>query len=106
MSSKRWPSGQPLTIAVTDMATGKAEARECPDGKSSGADCVGPTLRRLGSARRGRVGRCQGLFRSALAGEESPEALEGLSWAAWWLDDATPCGSSTARCRPERTRPG
>src|SRR5918999_1687635 len=63
MSSKRWPSGQPLTIAVTDMATGKAEARECPDGKSSGADCVGPTLRRLGSARRGRVGRCQGLFR-------------------------------------------
>jgi LuxR family maltose regulon positive regulatory protein len=28
------------------------------------------------------------LFRSALAREESPEALEGLSWAAWWLDDA------------------
>ena len=27
-------------------------------------------------------------FESALAAEESPEAQEGLSWAAWWLDDA------------------
>ena len=27
-------------------------------------------------------------FSEALAGEETPEALEGLSWAAWWLDDA------------------
>src|SRR5918996_2307988 len=27
-------------------------------------------------------------FEGALADEESPEALEGLSWAAWWLDDA------------------
>lgn len=27
-------------------------------------------------------------FSDALAQEESPEALEGLSWAAWWLDDA------------------
>ena len=27
------------------------------------------------------------LFRRAVAVDESPEALEGLSWAAWWLDD-------------------
>jgi LuxR family maltose regulon positive regulatory protein len=27
-------------------------------------------------------------FENALANEEIPEALEGLSWAAWWLDDA------------------
>lgn len=27
-------------------------------------------------------------FTDALAGEETPEGLEGLSWAAWWLDDA------------------
>jgi LuxR family transcriptional regulator, maltose regulon positive regulatory protein len=27
-------------------------------------------------------------FEDALAREETPEALEGLSWAAWWLDDA------------------
>ncbi len=26
-------------------------------------------------------------FGQALAAEESPEAYEGLSWAAWWLDD-------------------
>lgn len=28
-------------------------------------------------------------FEAALADEESPEALEGLSWAVWWLNDAT-----------------
>jgi LuxR family transcriptional regulator, maltose regulon positive regulatory protein len=27
-------------------------------------------------------------FQAALAREELPEALEGLGWAAWWLDDA------------------
>ena len=27
-------------------------------------------------------------FADAVAREETPEALEGLSWAAWWLDDA------------------
>lgn len=27
-------------------------------------------------------------FEAALADEETPEVLEGLSWAAWWLDDA------------------
>jgi RNA polymerase sigma factor (sigma-70 family) len=28
------------------------------------------------------------LFEAAIAAEETPESLEGLSWAAWWLDDA------------------
>jgi hypothetical protein len=27
-------------------------------------------------------------FEAALEEEEIPEALEGLSWSAWWLDDA------------------
>ena len=27
-------------------------------------------------------------FEAELAAEETPEAYEGLSWAAWWLDDA------------------
>lgn len=27
-------------------------------------------------------------FADAVVREETPEALEGLSWAAWWLDDA------------------
>ncbi len=27
-------------------------------------------------------------FEAALAAAETPEAFEGLSWAAWWLDDA------------------
>ena len=27
-------------------------------------------------------------FEAALRDQESPEVLEGLSWAAWWLDDA------------------
>jgi len=27
-------------------------------------------------------------FQQAIAAEETPEAFEGMSWAAWWLDDA------------------
>jgi DNA-binding NarL/FixJ family response regulator len=30
----------------------------------------------------------QACFEAALKDEETPEALEGLSWSAWWLDDA------------------
>jgi LuxR family maltose regulon positive regulatory protein len=32
--------------------------------------------------------KARALFEEALEVEEGPEALEGLSWAAWWLDDA------------------
>ena len=28
------------------------------------------------------------LFEQAVSADETPEAFEGLSWAAWWLDDA------------------
>lgn len=28
------------------------------------------------------------IFEASVALEETPEALEGLSWAAWWLNDA------------------
>ncbi|HWM14855.1 MAG TPA: LuxR C-terminal-related transcriptional regulator [Gaiellaceae bacterium] len=33
-------------------------------------------------------GTARATFEEALAGEETPEAFEGLSWAAWWLDEA------------------
>jgi LuxR family transcriptional regulator, maltose regulon positive regulatory protein len=36
----------------------------------------------------GRWPAAREAFEGALATEESPEAREGLSWAAWWLDDA------------------
>ena len=36
----------------------------------------------------GRWAAARAFFEEALAGEETPEAFEGLSWAAWWLDDA------------------
>lgn len=35
----------------------------------------------------GEWGAARASFAVALAREETPEALEGLSWAAWWLDD-------------------
>jgi len=38
--------------------------------------------------REGRWAAARSLFEEALADEETPEAFEGLSWAAWWLDDA------------------
>ena len=37
---------------------------------------------------RGRWEAARALFEEALAVVETPEALEGLSWAVWWLDDA------------------
>lgn len=37
--------------------------------------------------REGRWERARASFCEALRAEESPEAHEGLSWAAWWLDD-------------------
>ena len=36
----------------------------------------------------GRWEAARASFEEALADEETPEAFEGLSWAAWWLDDA------------------
>ena len=36
----------------------------------------------------GRWEAARDTFATTLAREETPESLEGLSWAAWWLDDA------------------
>jgi hypothetical protein len=36
-------------------------------------------------------------FEKTLAREETPEAFEGLSWAAWWLDDAATVLSARER---------
>jgi hypothetical protein len=36
----------------------------------------------------GRWAEARTLFLRMLAVDETPEGLEGLSWAAWWLDDA------------------
>ncbi|MGH2993121.1 MAG: LuxR C-terminal-related transcriptional regulator, partial [Solirubrobacterales bacterium] len=36
----------------------------------------------------GRWDAARASFEKAVAAEETPEAFEGLSWAAWWLDDA------------------
>ena len=37
----------------------------------------------------GRWEAAKAAFEEALAVEETPEGFEGLSWAVWWLDDAT-----------------
>jgi ATP/maltotriose-dependent transcriptional regulator MalT len=37
---------------------------------------------------RGAWDEARVLFEAAASMNETPEALEGLSWAAWWLDDA------------------
>ena len=41
-----------------------------------------------GELRAGRWEKAASLFEQAVKAEETPEAFEGLSWAAWWLDDA------------------
>ena len=35
----------------------------------------------------GRWEAARTLFTEAVTARATPEALEGLSWAAWWLDD-------------------
>jgi DNA-binding CsgD family transcriptional regulator len=52
--------------------------------RSPAADPLLAGWRELGEA---RWEEARGLFERALDGEETPEAWEGLSWAAWWLDD-------------------
>ena len=47
-----------------------------------------PVERGWAALQEGRWEAAREQFESELAREETPEALEGLSWAAWWLDDA------------------
>ena len=41
-----------------------------------------------GELREGRWDAARARFEAAVSAQETPEAFEGLSWAAWWLDDA------------------
>jgi LuxR family transcriptional regulator, maltose regulon positive regulatory protein len=53
----------------------------------------------------GRWDAARSAFADALAHDESPESLEGLSWAAWWLDDADTVFDARERaCRLYRKR--
>ncbi|MCI0437045.1 MAG: LuxR C-terminal-related transcriptional regulator [Gemmatimonadetes bacterium] len=45
----------------------------------------------------GRWSEASAAFTRALADAETPELLEGLSWAAWWLDDADTVFSARER---------
>jgi LuxR family transcriptional regulator, maltose regulon positive regulatory protein len=46
-----------------------------------------PLVAGLGELREAHWEAARERFQAALELEETPEALEGLSWAAWWLDD-------------------
>jgi DNA-binding CsgD family transcriptional regulator len=50
-----------------------------------------------GALRRGAWEEARAAFAAAIAEEESPEALEGLGLAAWWLDDAATTIASRER---------
>jgi hypothetical protein len=39
----------------------------------------------------GRWPEARSRFQEALARVAAPEALEGISWADWWLQDVTGC---------------
>jgi LuxR family maltose regulon positive regulatory protein len=47
--------------------------------------------------REGHWAAARSRFEQAIEGGETPEALEGLSWAAWWLDDADTVFSARER---------
>lgn len=53
--------------------------------KRIASGCVGAGWAEL---RNGRWGAAKSFFEDALSDDETAEAFEGLSWAAWWLDDA------------------
>ena len=47
----------------------------------------GPPQAGWAALQEGRWADARARFEQALRREETPEACEGLSWAAWWLDD-------------------
>ena len=53
--------------------------------KPSAAELLATGWSELG---KGRWPAAREAFEGALAAEKTPEAYEGLSWTAWWLDDA------------------
>jgi ATP/maltotriose-dependent transcriptional regulator MalT len=65
--------------------------------KVSSTPASDPRVAGWGELREGSWDDARASFERALADGESPEALEGLSWAAWWLDDAETVFSSRER---------
>lgn len=55
---------------------------------ASNRTAADPLVAGWGALQRARWDAAGLLFERALAAGETPEALEGLSWAAWWRDDA------------------
>ena len=53
--------------------------------------------------RQGGWDAARAAFESSLAVDETAEAFEGLSWAAWWLDDADDGASPRASARTAST---
>ena len=64
---------------------GGGEPGEVIAGADSGEAREPPRRGRMGPPAGWALGAARERFEAAL--EETPEALEGLSWAAWWLDD-------------------
>jgi len=54
----------------------------------------------------GRWADARTLFRQALSSGDRPDALEGLSWAAWWLDDAPTVFDARSRAYALFRHPG
>jgi pimeloyl-ACP methyl ester carboxylesterase len=48
----------------------------------------GPLATGWAQLKRGEWEAARSSFEHALTLDEAPEALEGLSWAAWWMNDA------------------
>jgi LuxR family maltose regulon positive regulatory protein len=65
------PNGVTLSLAVA------SETQRVDDGLAVGGDALA----------RAAWGEARAAFESALAREETPDALEGLSWAAWWTGE-------------------
>jgi len=55
---------------------------------------------------RGAWEEARAAFEGALAGGEDAAALEGLAWAAWWLDDIDACFALRERAYRAHRRTG
>ena len=66
-----------------------SEPRQCASvARASKQGAAGRLQSGWAELREARWDAARAAFEKTLAREETPEAFEGLSWAAWWLDDA------------------
>ncbi len=65
--------------------------------RASGSTASGRVAAGWAELAGGRWHDARASFEKALADAETPAALEGLSWAAWWLDDAATVFDARAR---------